>query len=305
MNASDWRRPPPCRSKTPSVTDCLTLRCPHCQTRFQVTAEQLTFAQGRLRCGVCLQIFAAAEAFDLDESRPATLAQEGPAAAPPEPDQGPAAGDPELATPPAPAPLPARPGERVGLTTTPQADNLQALRELAKEPLRLLRPPKPKHWQRPSLTWAALGLLALLALFGQYINYQAPELARKAAYRPWLATICPLLGCRLGPRVDLNQIITSDLVVRDHPNVPGALLVDALISNQADFAQPFPDLELRFTDLNEHLVASRRFRADEYLAGELAGSHEMPAQIQIHIALEILDPGQGAVSYSLDVLPPK
>ena len=36
-------------------------RCPHCQTAFRVTAEQLAAAKGAVRCGSCLQVFNATE----------------------------------------------------------------------------------------------------------------------------------------------------------------------------------------------------------------------------------------------------
>ena len=31
--------------------------CPHCQTSFRVAVEQLEHAEGRVRCGNCLQVF--------------------------------------------------------------------------------------------------------------------------------------------------------------------------------------------------------------------------------------------------------
>lgn len=39
----------------------LHTQCPHCQTRFRVTEEQLEVAKGRVRCGSCMQIFNAIE----------------------------------------------------------------------------------------------------------------------------------------------------------------------------------------------------------------------------------------------------
>lgn len=54
----------------------LHTQCPHCQTRFRVTEEQLEVAKGRVRCGSCMQIFSALEN-RLDEPKPVV--------APPEP----------------------------------------------------------------------------------------------------------------------------------------------------------------------------------------------------------------------------
>ena len=41
-----------------------------------------------------------------------------------------------------------------------------------------------------------------------------------------------------------------------------------LIVNEAEFPQPFPALELRFSELNGVLVAGHRFQPREYLAGD-------------------------------------
>lgn len=178
------------------------------------------------------------------------------------------------------------------------------LLDLADEPLQLDWPKSPQPRTR-RLGWTLLSLLAALALAGQYLWYHFDELARQDDYRPWLEAICPTLGCTLPPRVDIERIRSSNLVVRKHPEFGGALQVDAIIYNRASFAQPFPLLELRFTDLNGQVVASRRFKPSEYLGGELAGQTRMPPQTPIHIALEILDPGPQAMNYSLSFHSPE
>ncbi len=105
--------------------------------------------------------------------------------------------------------------------------------------------------------------------------------------------------------MDIEQIKSSNLVVRSHPDFNSALVVDAIIYNRASFAQPFPLLEVRFADINGQPLASRVFKPGEYLSGELAGRTEMPPQVPIHIALDILDPGTRAVNYSLSFRSPE
>lgn len=179
-----------------------------------------------------------------------------------------------------------------------------SLHDLSDEPLQL-------DWQKPKsrwgarLLWSLLVLLGLAGLAGQYIAYHFEELARQDQYRPWFAQVCPELGCTLPSKVDVEQIRSSNLVVRSHPDFSGALVVDAIIYNRANFSQPFPLLEMRFADLNGQLIASRRFKPSEYLSGELAGQSEMPPQTPIHISLDILDPGPKAVNYSLSFHSPE
>lgn len=196
--------------------------------------------------------------------------------------------------------------------TDPRADGGRAepelrgdgLQDLSDEPLQLDWQKPKRRWGR-RLFWLLLILLALIGLAGQYIAYHFEELARQDQYRPWFAQACPELGCTLPSKVDVEQIRSSNLVVRSHPDFSGALVVDAIIYNRANFSQPFPLLEMRFADLNGQLIASRRFKPSEYLSGELAGQSEMPPQTPIHISLDILDPGPKAVNYSLSFHSPE
>lgn len=176
--------------------------------------------------------------------------------------------------------------------------------EVEEEPLDLSwQQPAPRPWGR-WLFWGLLNLLAALALGYQYLMHNFDTLARQEALRPWLEQLCPVLQCTLPSRVDVQQIRSSNLVVRNHPRFPGALIMDALIYNRASFAQPFPLLDVRFSDMHGQLIATRRFKPSEYLAGELAGQSQMPPQTPIRIALEILDPGAKASSYSLSFQSP-
>lgn len=179
-----------------------------------------------------------------------------------------------------------------------------SLANLSDEPLQLDWQQPKKPWGR-WIAWGLLNLIGLLALAGQYVAYHFDELARHDQYRPWFEQLCPEIGCTLPSKVDIELIKSSNLVVRSHPDFAGALVVDAIIYNRAAFSQPFPLLEMRFADLNGQLLASRRFKPSEYLAGELAGQTEMPPQTPIHISLDILDPGPKAVNYSLSFHSPE
>lgn len=195
---------------------------------------------------------------------------------------------------------------KIGSQATSAASNLRddGLLSLSDDPLHLDWQQPKKPWGR-WLGWGLLNLLAAAALGGQYLTYHFDELARKDQYRPWFETLCPIVNCTLPSRVDISQIRSTNLVVRSHPQYMDALMVDAILYNRASFAQPFPLLELRFADINGQLIASSRFRPSEYLSGELAGQHEMPPQTPIHISLEIKDPGDKAVNYSLDFHSPE
>ncbi|WP_248915363.1 DUF3426 domain-containing protein [Pseudomonas moorei] len=178
------------------------------------------------------------------------------------------------------------------------------LQDLTDDPLQLDWQKRRSPWGR-RLFWLLLIVLGAGALVGQYVAYHFDELARQDQYRPWFQQLCPQIGCTVPSKVDIAKIKSSNLVVRSHPEFNGALVVDAIIYNRAPFSQPFPLLELRFADLNGHLIASRRFKPGEYLGGDLEGMAEMPPQTPIHIALDILDPGAKAVNYSLSFHSPE
>ncbi|KAF0862689.1 DUF3426 domain-containing protein [Pseudomonas sp. LD120] len=178
------------------------------------------------------------------------------------------------------------------------------LLDLVDDPIQLDWQKRRSPWGR-RLLWMLLILLAAGGLAGQYVAYHFDELARQDQYRPWFQQLCPQFGCTVPSRVDIARIKSSNLVVRSHPEFSGALVVDAIIYNRAPFSQPFPLLELRFADLNGHLIASRSFKPGEYLGGDLQDAEEMPPQTPIHIALDILDPGPKAVNYSLSFHSPE
>ncbi len=169
------------------------------------------------------------------------------------------------------------------------------------EPLQLHRFVHEPRW--PKLLWG-LGLVAGIALLvGQYIHFNFPTLAR-GEQRPLMAQLCAVVGCTLPPHHELAAIRTSSLIVRSHPSRPGALAIDAILTNTATFRQPYPNLLLQFTDLNGDAVAGGIFTPADYLGGEQAGAALMPMQQPVHIGLTIADPGNRAVNYQLFVAPP-
>ena len=124
--------------------------------------------------------------------------------------------------------------------------------------------------------WPLMAILLIIVLGGQYIYFNFDTLARRDKLRPFLSSVCYVFQCELPIQQDLRQIRSGNLVVRSHPSLEKALIVDVIISNQASFQQPFPKIELAFADLNGIPVASRLFKPDEYLGGELQGAKTMP-----------------------------
>ena len=153
------------------------------------------------------------------------------------------------------------------------------------------------------LRWGALSALMLVLFSVQYLSFNFSTLARTPEWRGFYTTVCQTFGCQLPNASNLDMLRGANLVVRKHPAYSSALIVDVLLFNRADYEQPFPVLELGFTTLQGKAVASRRFSPDEYLHGDLASQPGMPIDTPVHVSLEILDPGEDAVNYTLRFLP--
>lgn len=186
---------------------------------------------------------------------------------------------PELADASSPEPLP-------DLALDEQADEPQ----FAPEP------------RRPAWRWwfASAALLVLLGV--QYAWFERDRYATDPAWRDAYLAVCGVLSCALPEYSDPSALGINGLVIRTHPTRQNALRVDALLNNEAPYRQAFPSLRLQFADIQNNRVAMRVFRPEEYLAGEMAGLRYIPGQTEVRVSLEIVDPGENAVNYSLEIL---
>lgn len=181
-----------------------------------------------------------------------------------------------------------------------QSNTVDYIDAIEPEPVEFAWKVEQPIWET-RLFWGCLSLLALIVLTAQISWWQFHSLNKIEPFRGYYAVACRVFHCTLPPLVDLSKIRTSNLVVRSHPEVKQALMVDVVIQNIAAFPQPFPVLELSFSDLNGQIIANRRFLPHEYLGGEMAGRTKIPIKQPVHIGLEIGDPGTQAVSYNMAI----
>jgi predicted Zn finger-like uncharacterized protein len=181
-----------------------------------------------------------------------------------------------------------------------------SVNDLLDEPLKFNNKgkKKPSVATVPSflLLWLSGATIMICALVAQVGYFKFDDWSRHPYYRPAYALTCDLFNCQLPAVQDVSKMKTQHFMVRPHPEVKQALYIDTLLINNADYQQPFPDLNLIFTGLNDQTIASRHFKPKEYLAGELAGSDSMPLNVPVHIAIEISNPGAEAVSYRIELV---
>ncbi len=303
--------------------------CPACKTVYAVGAAQLRAAGGRVRCGACGAVFEAVGAVyddprearehaerqlrevgrEIDDLVERALDQVGDGdRVTGEPPPKVEAGTPAQATaatpPPAGgvlSPAAAAPAADFDTYANPVAAEFvspgQQASVLSPGPLFDELPPPART------SWGAIAaaLLLTLLLVGQYLWSERETLAANATFRPALESACAALGCELPLRRDTRRLEIVEREIRAHPHVSGALLVNVTFVNRAGFPQPYPVFQLSFSDVSGNPVAMRRFLPREYLAGTVPG-RGIPPGGETRLMLEIVDPGERAVSFQFDFL---
>ena len=308
-------------------------QCTHCQAVFRVTTAELTASDGNVRCGECGQVFNGLETLSvlapegantgsahrpgpdtLDFTWPDTRQDDGPkptveAHDPDTPPDLPVAVDPPAPVSPEPdaAPMPAaiHPAGRAGGEPVPGdaapkepegAETPDQVPLVIRDEVASAAAPRTTRYLLGTLSLGVLSLMLISLLAGQVIYHERNRLAAYPEASPLLQWMCNRLDCNLPPRRDPDAFRLSSRNIYSHPNTPGGLMVQATLANQADFAQPHPLLELSFRDLQGELLAVRRFAPEEYLQRGGQPGQVAPGD-QIHVHLEIEDPGPRAVAY--------
>lgn len=214
---------------------------------------------------------------------------------------------------PAEAPVESLAGE--GEAPTPSEPVAASVTEPASEPATAAVDEAPKTIQVPSvilddlarekaerlrpsnMPWAVGSMALMLVFLLQAVYFARDDLARDPALRPWLETACSYVGCTLSRPAATDQIEILGWDVRSHPTAPKALVASTTLINNAPFAQPFPLLELRFSDITGTPLAQRRFKPREYLPAGTDFQAGMRPDTPLHVELELMDPGSAAVNF--------
>lgn len=158
-------------------------------------------------------------------------------------------------------------------------------------------------WPRVAIGFASFALVVLLIAQAAWFHYE--KLAKYPLAKQAFTTVCEHIGCSLPELADLSKIRSHNLIVRSHPSAANALIIDAVVTNEASFAQDFPKLALYFSDINDQVVAQQVILPNQYLSKDILDWGQMPSDTPIHISLEIEDPGKEAVNYKIRFFPNK
>ena len=215
----------------------LTTRCPNCGTAFRVQPTQLSARGGKVRCGKCTHVFDGVAALVAESEQGAVQAETEPS--------------PQLALFGAARKSPLTGAGEAANEDAPVADFLEET------------PPPRRSW---SLAFGVV--LLLLGLAAQATFYFRVEIAaRIPETRPYLVAACATLKCDVKlPRSPKQMAIESSDLQADGRR-ENLIVLNAVLRNQAQFAQAFPALELTLTDERDEALARRVLMPADYFAG--------------------------------------
>ncbi len=298
-------------------------QCPHCATRFRVTESQVNTADGYVRCSVCKQVFNAIEVAEADDQQPSLLRQE----------HSTDANDTGNNVPVADLERPCddtgesiendtssnNETENIDFSKTSATDELRKdafdfFDEKSNESLPHVVPEKFKETYDSdssvlgsSLLWGVGTLMLTATLLIEYAWFNRDQLNQVPQLRAWSEKICQQIECKDISMRDPAKIELISRNVYSHPNEKGALMVNVTMKNHAEFAQPFPVMQIYFSDVRGGNVAARRFLPDEYLPKELLSDNSdspllLEPDTHMTFTMEIQDPGKQAMTYEFDFL---
>jgi hypothetical protein len=156
-----------------------------------------------------------------------------------------------------------------------------------------------------TMMWSIAILLMSAGLMMQYVWFNRDQFSQIAEVQALTEELCKQFKCE---GIEFRAPEKIELISRNvysHPNEKGALMVNITMKNTADFAQPYPVLQIDFSDIRGGKVAARRFKPAEYIP-ELASvggqRANLPPETAIDITLEIRDPGTDAMTYEFNFL---
>ena len=272
-------------------------RCPHCDTVFRVTPQQLQKQHGQVRCGRCMHVFDGFRALSSESNR--TVAE--------------SAGErlADVATPSASAPAKPQPSEPV-VAPAPAASPAHvppAVHMTVAEPMATTADDEafdvpPAHRGR-TYAWAIASIMVALVLVAQaaYV-YRVQLAANYPGLKPVLARACETLHCTvpLPQQPRLISIEASDLQVPDATR-PGVIQLTATLRSHAQFDVAYPALDLVLTNAQEHTLARRIFAPREYLSPLRDPALGIPPNAEVTLQLDLDTGDLGASGFRLDLLP--
>jgi predicted Zn finger-like uncharacterized protein len=233
-------------------------RCPHCDTRFKITDEQLDAPHGMVRCGHCLRVFDVRSNYVADPA------------------------DRQLKLPILDEPDEVNPANLTVLQPMTLAEQVVIVKDEVDAGLQITR----RVWP-----WMIASLMLFLALIAQAAYFFRADLAAHLPIlKSALINYCRLLKCDLPLPLNSDLLSIESSGLEADPLHQNQITLHALLRNRAPYTQAYPGLELTLNDAQDKPVARRIFHPADYLPrteSEITGllpNHEVNLNLHLNIA---------------------
>lgn len=252
--------------------------CPQCGTQFRVTETQTTVADGYVRCGICEEVFNVYEV-----ANKSSLQHDHK-------------NSPDIAI------------------DESQKDTYDFFDKESDELMEYVVPEQFRdshtynsHFTTSTVLWGIGFLLLSVSLLIEYVWFNRNQFMQVPEIQVEIEKLCQTFDCK---NLSMRNPAKIELVTRNiysHPNEKDALMVNVTMKNNAEFSQPYPVMNINFSDIRGSIVASRYFLPGEYLTLEHQQSDNKQQDLlqpdtSTSITLEIQDPGKQAMTYEFNFL---
>ena len=148
--------------------------------------------------------------------------------------------------------------------------------------------------------WLVASIALTVLLLAQTVHHARAALARHPSIGPQVTKLYAAIGQPLAPQWQLQAYSIKQWGIVSDPQTPGTLRVRASVTNGANFAQPYPLLQLALEDRFGGNVGKRSFKPEEYLGNNTLATRLLGAGEAANIDLAIVDPGAEAVGFQFD-----
>lgn len=249
--------------------------CPNCETRYDIDSKALIATDGLARCHRCGTVFDAAASRAVDS---------------------------QASTEPLELDLDSEAHWRESGADDPTAlpfdvpDNLEPLRPASDAALDVTDTLYEKRSIRRPLYATLAALLAII--LGAQIAWQQREALLERF--PQLAPVCERLQCVKSQVRAPSQLQILEREMRPADNQPGSLNLSARFRNDAEAAQPLPDIQLSLLDNNGSVLIRRRLSPRDYLYPPPPAERLIVPGEVITISIDFKDPGYLATGFMID-----
>ena len=276
-------------------------QCPQCGTQFRVTETQINIADGYVRCSICEKVFNVHEvvnktSLEHDDQQPLLNSCYADKHSP-----------------------------NITINVDIEASETAVLDESQKDTFNffdkdgneLMEYVVPEEFREshtfnsPSVAstvlWGIGFLLLTATLLIEYVWFNRDQFFQVPEIQAEIEKLCQTFECKnLSMRAPSKiEVVTRNIY--SHPNEKDILMVNVTMKNNATFSQPYPVMNINFSDIRGSIVASRHFLPNEYLPLEYQHSDNKQQDLLLpdtstSVTLEIQDPGKKAISYEFNFL---